>query len=30
MKYIQEITNCRVSGYLVYLQKDETSIDKII
>lgn len=30
MKYIQEITNCRVSGYLVYLQKDETSIEKII
>jgi exodeoxyribonuclease V beta subunit len=30
IKYIKEITNCSVSGYLVYLQKDEISIEKII
>ncbi len=30
IKYIAQITNCSVSGYLVYLQKNEISLEKII
>ncbi len=30
MKYIKAITNCKVSGYLVYLQNHQTSIEKIV
>jgi exodeoxyribonuclease V beta subunit len=30
MRYIKGITDCRVYGYLVYLQKNETTIEEVI
>lgn len=30
MKYIKAITNCSTTGYLVYLQNEETTIEKVV